>query len=357
MAVSIDSPVGMRWKKVNVTNKSSDQQKIIKLLSEIPESQGGKKEPWSPPKAVPPLAGPDGTCPQLLVDAIWDFQVFWKNAKVFRNIDAVVDPNMNTIKQMNKLAGGGGGGSETKTKEQDVILRFTGATGGEGREKEREEAFGPLFNTAAYLETHKSVKAICFKGFREQEKFVDEAVDEIVRVRGETSKGVTIVIGSSAGGVSALKAASLLTSKEIHLAYVGINDAAFFSYIRGEVTFKPSPAVSMKAVIGDRQIVADLMENFFQTLGHTWEYNKSSSTGFANNAEFHLPLDGFRSKDLRDNPKVQGVAALYYGAVQSYSPQEVPANDRAGYAALVHRTAGDETEPTILARIKGLIKP
>ena len=66
----ISGPVGLRGRVANVKNSNEDQQKVITLLSEIPFVYGGKKEEWE----VPPLAGPDGVCPQVLAFAIWDFQ-------------------------------------------------------------------------------------------------------------------------------------------------------------------------------------------------------------------------------------------------------------------------------------------
>jgi len=75
---------------------------VITLLSEIPLLYGGKKEAWP----APPLAGPYGFCPKILADAIWDFQSFWKRTGVFKNIDGVVDPGGNTLKQLNFLVSG-----------------------------------------------------------------------------------------------------------------------------------------------------------------------------------------------------------------------------------------------------------
>ena len=98
--VFISDPVGLRGRVTNVTNASDDQEKVIKLLSEIPFMYGGKQDDW----AVPPLAGPHGVCPKFLADAIWDFQSWWQRAGLFKRIDGVVDPGGNTIKQMNILA-------------------------------------------------------------------------------------------------------------------------------------------------------------------------------------------------------------------------------------------------------------
>ena len=101
-SVTLDGPVGLRFRKQNVRNNASDQDKVIKLLAKIPKAQGGKKEEW----ATVPLTGADGACPSFVSDAIWDFQVFWKNKGHFHNIDGVVDPKMNTLAQMNLLAAG-----------------------------------------------------------------------------------------------------------------------------------------------------------------------------------------------------------------------------------------------------------
>ena len=59
---------------------------------------------------APPLAGASGQCPKFLADAIWDFQWFWQTKGVFQNIDGVVDPGGNTLRQMIKLQSGGGHG-------------------------------------------------------------------------------------------------------------------------------------------------------------------------------------------------------------------------------------------------------
>jgi hypothetical protein len=100
MAVSLDGPVGLRFRTQNVTNNTSDQEKVVRLLAAIPGSQGGMKETWG---ELLPLWGPDGHCAQDLADAIWNFQSFWKAQGVFHNIDGVVDRGMHTLAQMNQL--------------------------------------------------------------------------------------------------------------------------------------------------------------------------------------------------------------------------------------------------------------
>src|SRR4051794_25495518 len=108
MSVSISDSVGERRRmktpaNSRVANKSDDQAKIIRLLASIPEEQGGKARAWE----LNPLNGPDGDCPQLLSDAIWEFQQFWLTRGVFHQIDGVVDRNMHTLEHMNDLASGG----------------------------------------------------------------------------------------------------------------------------------------------------------------------------------------------------------------------------------------------------------
>ena len=98
--IGLAGPVGLRGRIANVRNSNDDQQKVITLLSEIPSVQGGKKDDWE----VPPLAGPDGVCPQVLAFAIWDFQSWWKRFGIFKNIDGVVDPGGNTLTYLNFFA-------------------------------------------------------------------------------------------------------------------------------------------------------------------------------------------------------------------------------------------------------------
>jgi len=98
--VSLAGPVGLRGRVAKVKNSNEDQQKVITLLSEIPFAYGGKKEDWN----VPPLAGPDGVCPQILAVAIWDFQSWWKRTGLFKNIDGVVDADGNTLRYLNVFA-------------------------------------------------------------------------------------------------------------------------------------------------------------------------------------------------------------------------------------------------------------
>lgn len=100
---SIQAPVGIRWRTQNTANTAADQQTIIDLIWSLSPREGGKMSAH----AAPPLAGPSGRCQPDLAEAIWDFQQFWKGKGVFRNIDGVVDPGGNTLKQLNALTRGG----------------------------------------------------------------------------------------------------------------------------------------------------------------------------------------------------------------------------------------------------------
>jgi hypothetical protein len=101
-AQKLSHPVGIRDRKTNVANKSVDQQIVIDLLSKIAAKCGGKREAWQ----TPPLAGPDGTCPPVLAEAIWDFQVNWKGRGLLHRVDGVADPGGRTITHMVGLTSG-----------------------------------------------------------------------------------------------------------------------------------------------------------------------------------------------------------------------------------------------------------
>lgn len=100
MSTNLQGPVGLRNRAANTRNLQDDQATVIQLLASIPDGLGGKQMSWS----TAPLSGPSGQCPELLANAIWDFQVFWKKRGVFHNIDGVVDPYGHTLRQMISLS-------------------------------------------------------------------------------------------------------------------------------------------------------------------------------------------------------------------------------------------------------------
>lgn len=97
--VTLEGPVGLRFRTENVRNLERDQDKIIDLLRFIPAEDGGKREAWM----TRPNAGPDNMCPRGLADAIWDFQSLWKFRGLFQVVDGVADPGRTTIAHLNRL--------------------------------------------------------------------------------------------------------------------------------------------------------------------------------------------------------------------------------------------------------------
>jgi hypothetical protein len=102
MVPTLSGPVGLRNKKINVANKSTDQRIVIDLLAKIGEQCGGKATSWS----SPPSPGVDGNCPKVLVDAIFDFQTAWQGRGLFRSADGVVDPGGATVRHLAALTQG-----------------------------------------------------------------------------------------------------------------------------------------------------------------------------------------------------------------------------------------------------------
>lgn len=101
-AISLSGPVGKRNRVQQVANRSEDQAKVLRALASIPSSEGGSADEW---RNALPLAGPPGICNDILANAIWKFQSFWKVRGVFHIIDDVVDPGMHTLAKMNELLG------------------------------------------------------------------------------------------------------------------------------------------------------------------------------------------------------------------------------------------------------------
>src|SRR5262249_804610 len=95
-SITIDGPLGLRFRAQQVPNNARDQQKIVNLLAAIPAAQGGKRESW---QLAPASPGGDRNCPKPLGDAIWDFQTFWKAKEKLVVVDGVVDPGKSSLKK------------------------------------------------------------------------------------------------------------------------------------------------------------------------------------------------------------------------------------------------------------------
>jgi hypothetical protein len=353
MAVSLDGPVGLRWRVQSVKNARGDQDKVINSLASIPEAQGGKKETWT----VPPLSGPDGSCPKFVADAIWDFQTFWKKKGVCHVVDGVVDPGKTTLRKLNELAGGGGGGGGgTDTKlPLDIFVYFRGAPPElQGtRDTGVEAAFKQAFNTSAYLKTHQPAVPVCFLGGRaaEGKDRAAEAASEVLGLREQTRDGVTIVRGDSIGGMTALNAATILTQTGVKLSYVAIDDSAFFNDFGDIASFKP---VRFRV---PGPITADRKDNFFQAWGHELLNDSRGPGGFMEGTEFHGPIDGFNNQNVSMRANMMRVKVAFSLIPGSSVPSLLPLRVKIPFAGQAHEAAHKDADPLIDAVVKSLIRP
>ena len=94
----MDFPVGLRNRTTPVTSKKADQRILAALFAKIKPADGGK------PSLV---TGEDGKCPKALADAIWNFQMLWKQRGVVKVADGVVEPNRTTWNKLVELANAG----------------------------------------------------------------------------------------------------------------------------------------------------------------------------------------------------------------------------------------------------------
>jgi hypothetical protein len=94
---ALDGPVGLRWRRERVRNLYDDQNYVIGELQQIPSALGGKQEAW---RRGAPSPTANGVCPPDLVEAIYDFQEFWKSQDKLKVADGVCDPRGSTIRLM-----------------------------------------------------------------------------------------------------------------------------------------------------------------------------------------------------------------------------------------------------------------
>lgn len=243
--------------------------------------------------------------------------------------------------------------SPTRSPELDIFMKFRGAFG-EGRDIETEQRFKNVFNTQEYLFSHQPAVPICYKGMREQERFVQDAVAEAMLLRQKNPNGVTIVIGHSAGGVSALKAAAMLTSAGVRLDYVAINDAAFFD--ADMASHKP---LRYNLPGG---IAAVKKENYYQTVGHELLQDRSSRTGYQQGTEYHIELTGFRNISLDANGPIKAIArsselADIGGALLNPASLLLQQKNRRRLATNAHAVACGIADDHIHRVVTSLIKP
>lgn len=300
MAVRIDAPVGLRNRVTNVRNAAADQSRIINLLAAIAVSNGGQHENWR----VPPLPGPDGTCPQILADAIWNFQVFWKNAGLLRVVDGVVDPDKSTLTRMNDLAVL----VPTTPTTVDVIVKFQGTL-------TAAEALPPtaVFPDALLTEytskPHRRLERIGQRTVTIRDESAQLIADHVSMIKSlaSNSLGEIFIYGSSSGGRNAVDLAAAFTREAIRVRYVAALDAAFFP---DESLTKPDNFVGEPSVLPLFKppgiIRAAEAESWFQRLGNhsEWTFHGLMFTSKMSGKEVHGAIEGFSSQDLTDGVKL-----------------------------------------------------
>jgi peptidoglycan hydrolase-like protein with peptidoglycan-binding domain len=240
-----------------------------------------------------------------------------------------------------------------QTKPLDIFVQFTGALGsGQGlRDPNGEKKFKDSINSSSYLQTHQPMEAIIFSGGRgAQNPFLD-AANEVFRLRLQNSTGVTIVVGTSVGGLSALQCAALLTLSTVglNLDYVALSDAAFFDRDFEIITVDP-------LLIRGTIFSAKRTDNFFQTFGHELFRNLAGvplQNGFPIGTEFHGPVSSLTDQDMgtfgpRTTRRIQQAKRL--------KPTKEPGILLAR-ASAVHAAAAADGDEKWLSVVKSLIKP
>jgi hypothetical protein len=242
MAESIDGPVGLRSRTQNVTNNARDQDKVIKLLAAIPESQGGKRDAWK----IPPLSGGDRNCPKFVADAIWEFQTFWKARGVCRIVDGVVDPGKTTIRKLNELASSAPPQPKPSTDMIVLIKGWDPKAAGAG-EIDKKGGGEPGIDVPSAADLKKSIEQdpqypkshvlrvdYWFGGGGRANPHTDPTNAVVTSIKdalrdakeGEGTFGTLVILGFSIGGRNAVSVAQALKA-DVPIAYLGIADAAF----------------------------------------------------------------------------------------------------------------------------------
>jgi hypothetical protein len=316
MAIQIEFPVGLRNRTQNVSNRAIDQKKIISLLSKIPESSGGKQKTWR----TLPSAGGDQSCPRLLADAIWDFQVFWKKRGVFRNIDGVVDPFMNTLAKLNELAQTGPATPVVQRVKADIVVHFRGSSSVRPLEPHEVLPIDELASLYKRMPDHpfgnrirlhqytgrallRVGRTTCTIGAASTSVFHDvtrELLNFLVSMNMEPSR--IYIYGSSSGGRNAIDFSARLASFGFAPHFLAPVDAAFF---QTETSSRPNAVADQPETIPKFAVIDGaprFRHNFFQSLGnhatrtlrHGIQYSSSMQ-----NEEIHGEIIGYQNWDLK----------------------------------------------------------
>jgi hypothetical protein len=276
-----------------VTNAAVDQVKIITLLAAIPASQGGQRENW----VVPPLSGPDGSCPQLLADAIWNFQTLWHNLGVLLVVDGVVDPDKSTLNRLNDLAD-----ANAVAQAVDAIVKFQGTLGVPA--DLTPAAVFPDALLAFYLtKPNRTLARIGQTTVTIRDESAQLIADYVARIKQLTAegRGEVFIYGSSSGGRNAVDLAVGLTREGIRVRYVAALDAAWFP---DESLTQPDNFVGEPTVLPlfrvSEPVTATVAESYFQIVGNHSEltFHGLAFTSQMAGKEVHGAIEGFTSQDL-----------------------------------------------------------
>ena len=188
----------------------------------------------------------------------------------------------------------------------DVVVRFLPGTHGEKRDDAALEGID-LSKTNRRVRTVKAIgrgTSLIREAARPLVLDVTKDIEEARRTAG-FSPGVVCIYGSSSGGRVSLDLASELTSRGIPIAYVGIQDAAFFPNETQSVPLKQAnrngndlPEVSNTPQFLQDNITADQKKSFFQRWGnHTGTIRSSRWTSSMDFGEIHGTVFGFEPVD------------------------------------------------------------
>ncbi len=190
-------------------------------------------------------------------------------------------------------------------KQQDIYIRLFGydtptQQGMNMSVSAGAVAFAAAINTPAYLAGHQPFLTIWFVGSAVATSDPSKEIVGQVTPRAKAG-GKIFIAGGSAGGNTALRVASDLTTAGVALELVAICDGAFqrvdpsptnFVTLSNDnpLTFKPKGKID-----------AGKKHNYYQSWGHTLDPNQ----------ELHGQLDGFTPFDLTNSPGLQKVRKTF----------------------------------------------
>jgi hypothetical protein len=187
----------------------------------------------------------------------------------------------------------------------DVVVRFLPGAHGSQRDDAALEGID-LSKTNRRVRTVKPIgrgTSLIREAARPLVLDVTRDIEDARRTDG-FSPGVVCIYGSSSGGRVSLDLASELTSRGIPIAYIGIQDAAFFPNETQSVPLKQAnrkgddlPEVSNTPEFLQDNITADQKKSFFQRWGNHVTTVRSKWTSAMDFGEIHGNVFGFEPVD------------------------------------------------------------